>query len=62
MSINVSKKRIRFFLLITLLTAFLCGCSATCHNCGETIKEDPVQAGGRDYCSYDCYMDEFLFG
>lgn len=33
----------------------------TCHNCGKVITEDPLEAGGRTYCSYDCYMEEFLF-
>ena len=32
-----------------------------CHNCGDPVGSDPVKAGGRTYCSYDCYMDEVLF-
>lgn len=43
------------------LTLSACG-SLTCHRCGDPVGNDPVKAGGRTYCSYDCYMDEALFG
>ena len=56
----------KFLLLIvsifiaSALTLSACG-SLTCHNCGDPVGGDPVKAGGRTYCSYDCYMDEVLF-
>lgn len=33
----------------------------TCHKCGKAVGNDPVEAGGRSYCSYNCYMTEALF-
>ena len=53
------------FLVVSMLIAIAlilsaCG-SPTCHRCGDSVGNDPVKAGGRTYCSYDCYMDEVLF-
>lgn len=40
----------------------LSGGASLCHGCGKSVGNDPVKAGGRTYCSYDCYMSEVLFG
>lgn len=60
------KKVLVLVIGLVLLCAFtasaLSSCSAkSCHNCGDSVGSDPVKAGGRTYCSYDCYMDEVLF-
>lgn len=60
------KKGLFLIISIVLLCAFtasaLSSCRAqSCHNCGDPVGSDPVKAGGRTYCSYDCYMDEVLF-
>ena len=53
------------FLIVSLLVVsalILSACSSlTCHRCGDPVGSDPVKAGGRTYCSYDCYMNEVLF-
>ena len=60
------KKVVVLFLVVCTLimsVSMLSACSSgTCHNCGDPVGSDPVKAGGRTYCSYDCYMDEALFG
>ena len=58
-------KRSLFLIVgVTIATALiLSSCSArVCHRCGDPVGSDPVKAGGRTYCSYDCYMDEAFFG
>ncbi len=43
------------------LAIMLSACSAhICHKCGKSIEDDPVEAGGRTYCSYNCYMNELF--
>lgn len=59
------KKRVSFLVAMLLSFAIMlsaCGGNEKCHNCGKEINGDPVEGGGRYYCSYDCYMDEALFG
>lgn len=52
-------KRIISIMLIALtLAMLLCGCESTCHYCGKSVNGDPLEAGGRTYCSYDCYLNE----
>lgn len=52
-----------FVALALMLTA--CGIlpsrTVSCHRCGKDVGSDPVKAGGRTYCSYNCYMSEALF-
>lgn len=62
------KRRIlAFFAVVLTLILLLSACSIhliqdrTCHKCGEPLGSDPIQAGGRNYCSYNCYMSEVLF-
>ena len=60
-----TKKRVLLVLsviasVLILLILSTCG-SLTCHRCGDSVGSDPVKAGGRTYCSYDCYMDEVFF-
>jgi len=48
-------------ILITILLVTMTACGAkTCHRCGVKIEGDPVEAGGRYYCSYECYWMEAL--
>lgn len=51
------------FVILALILA-LSGCNRmTCHACGGSIEEgDAIRAGSRNYCSYDCYWDEAIFG
>lgn len=63
---GLMKKVLFLIISLVLLCAFtasaLSSCRAqSCHNCGDPVGSDPVKAGGRTYCSYDCYMDEVLF-
>ncbi len=58
------KKQI-LIIMTLVLTLMLClsGCAkGTCHRCGDAITGDAVKAGGRSYCSYNCYWDEAIFG
>ena len=57
------KKFILAALVIALsFTLVLTGCGIrSCHKCGDPVGNDPISAGGRTYCSYDCYMSEVFF-
>ena len=49
-------------ILCAFVASALPSCGAkSCHRCDEPVGSDPVEAGGRTYCSYDCYMNEVLF-
>lgn len=55
------KKLFSLILASMLLVFMLSACGAqTCHYCGKTIEDDPVEAGGRYYCTYDHYMCELF--
>lgn len=53
--------------VIVLMSLLLSACGmglssiSRCHHCGDSVGDDPVKAGGRTYCSYNCYMSEALF-
>lgn len=56
----------RYFVLIfviIVIIAFLLSQTGQekCHYCGGVVGDDPVEANGRTYCSYNCYMSE-VFG
>lgn len=59
-------KKCLFLIVCAVVTLSLvlsaCGSVGSCHYCGKSIGSDPVKAAGRTYCSYDCYMNEALFG
>lgn len=61
----MKRKNFLALIMLSLLVILLSACVPTrkssCHNCGKSISGDPVEAGGRSYCSYDCYMNEVLF-
>ena len=54
------KKWYAVIMAALLMAVLLCGCGATCHYCGRTITDDPVEASGRTYCTYDCYLNEMF--
>ena len=56
------KRIISIVLIAVTLTMLLCGCESTCHYCGKSVNGDPLEAGGRTYCSYDCYLNEMFVG
>ena len=49
------------FVVIMLLVTILSACAPKCSRCDDTIKDDPVKANGRTYCSYECYLNDFWF-
>lgn len=58
------KKKILFVASILAGVALLmssCSVPKKCHHCGNAIPNDPVETGGRTYCSYNCYMTELIF-
>lgn len=57
-------KKLAIIILSLGLVLMIAACGSpreVCHRCGDTISGDPVKAGGRTYCDYDCYMCE-VFG
>ena len=53
------KKLVTLFIAFTVLLAFS-SCQAKCDKCGEPIEGKSVEAAGRTYCDYNCYMEDFL--
>lgn len=47
------------FIIFAILLTFI-SCQAKCDKCGNSIEEKSVEAAGRTYCGYDCYMKDFL--
>lgn len=54
-------KRLLVMVAVVALALALSACvSKTCDMCGDVIDGDPVEAAGRTYCDYDCYMNDFF--
>lgn len=55
------QKTFSVIILVIYMMVTMVACGAkTCHYCGDPIEGDPVEAGGRVYCSFNCYMREML--
>lgn len=71
---DLGKSLIKFSVIIVVMVSliaaiFLSGAvdifqdhnQKICHQCGQEITGDAIEAYDRYYCSYDCYMQEVLF-
>ncbi len=55
-------KKLALVIALVAILSMLASCGGTCDRCGDTIEGEAVEAAGREYCSYNCYMKDALFG
>ena len=53
------KKLSTLFIIFAMLLTFT-SCQAKCDKCGNSFEGKSVEAAGRTYCGYECYMEDFL--